>query len=389
MIARIIILILILTILPEIYLYKHHIKRNCRKHPFIGWLWLLPGILMAVYAVVLAFSRHFAPANTLWINLFLLLSGVLTMPKAVYSFCSWVGLKWRKYRGSTRNWGNLVGVFLALFCVYATIYGFTIGFRQLEVKHVDLYFSDLPKAFEGYRIAQFSDLHIGTYTGSKAHLAQVALDSVQAQHADVIVFTGDIQNLQPMEIYPFRKSLAALKARDCVFSVLGNHDYGDYVSEEPAIKVANERETQGLERRMGWQLLMNEHAVLHRGKDSIVIAGEEDFIRRNGKQPADLSKTLTGVEDGAFVIMLQHDPQAWHKSILKSSKVQLTLSGHTHGGQFELFGMRFTRLLSRHDLGLYKQGECCLYVNAGIGGLVPFRFGMPSEITVFTLHKKP
>ena len=154
------------------------------------------------------------------------------------------------------------------------------------------------------------------------------------------------------------------------------------------MKAFNERELISLERRLGWDLLLNEHRVVHRGKDSLVIAGEENGGAPPFLNKADLNKTLSSVSTGAFVIMLQHDPSAWRREILPKSRVQLTLSGHTHGGQLSLFGFRPTMLTASEDKGLYEQSGRYLYVSAGLGGVVPFRFEMPGEITVITLHKK-
>ena len=133
---------------------------------------------------------------------------------------------------------------------------------------------------------------------------------------------------------------------------------------------------------------MNEHAVIHRGNDSIVIGGEENEGSRRFPKKSDLSKTLRGVGPRAFLIMLQHDPTAWDDSIRPYSHARLTLCGHTHGGQIDIFGMRPTRLAYKEDTGLYQEKGRYLYVSSGIGALIPFRFGATPDIVVITLHRK-
>ncbi|PTL34212.1 serine/threonine protein phosphatase [Prevotella sp. oral taxon 376] len=388
MIARIIFPIILAIILPEIYFDIYYLRRRYKYRFWRRLLWLLPGILMLVYSVALATIRNFVPDDLKLLNMYLALVGLLVGPKAVFALFSFLGRLWCKMTHSRHNWGNLIGFFACLFGVYVFVYGYTAGFRKLDVNHVDLEFADLPDGFDGYRVVQFSDAHVGTFTGKRKKILLRAVDSINAQKADAIVFTGDIQNIQPSELYPLRGILSSLKAKDGVYSVLGNHDYSAYIKADSAVKVFNEQEIISLERGFGWNLLLNEHRVLYRGKDSLVIAGEENEGVAPHPDKADLRKTLSSVAGGAFVVMLQHDPSAWRRTILPESTVQLTLSGHTHGGQLSLFGFRPTMLMMSEDKGLYEQSGRYLYVNAGLGGVVPFRFGMPSEITVITLHKK-
>ncbi|MGI6231999.1 MAG: metallophosphoesterase [Prevotella sp.] len=384
MIARIIILILLAIVLPDLYFDQHYWKRSSHYRWWHRLLWWLPGLIMVGYTVGLSTIRNFVPDDLTVINVYLLIVGLFVIPKALVALCSVIGLLWCRLRHSRNNWGNLVALFLTLFTWYAVIYGSTLGVRRLRVKHIDLYFDRLPASFDGYRIVHFSDAHVGSFTGARVQLLKRDIDSINAQHADLIAFTGDLQNIQPSELYPVQSLLSGLHARDGVVSVLGNHDYAEYIHEAPAIEAANERETINRERQFGWQLLRNEHFALHRGNDSIVIAGEENYEK---PARADFAKTLKGIEGRPFTIMLQHVPAAWREQILPSKRVDLTLSGHTHGGQMSFFGLRPTHLTEPHDYGLFQREGALLYVNPGLGGLVFFRFGMPAEITVFTLHR--
>lgn len=389
MIARIIILLLVLLVGPQFYIDRRYLRRNkaSKAHNLKRWLRWVPTVLMVAWTAVLALSRDFVPQDMTAVNAYLLILGLVFVPKAVFWLCSVVGGALRRLLGKRNNWGSLVGVLLAVPIVAIVIYGSTAGIRQLSVKRVELAFKDLPAAFDGYRVVLFSDLHAGMFTGSLRATLQRDVDSINAQQADLIVFAGDVQNLRPSELYPVQDMLRELKARDGVVSVLGNHDYSAYTSDDPAIKAANERETVSRERQMGWTLLRNESLTLKRGGQAIVIAGEENGGSKPETDRDDLSKTLEGVANDAFVVMVQHDPTEWRRSILPGSTAQLTLSGHTHGGQVSLFGLRGTQLTSGEDRGLYDEQGRLLYVTSGLGGLVPFRFGVKPEIVVITLRK--
>ena len=180
-----------------------------------------------------------------------------------------------------------------------------------------------------------------------------------------------------------------IKAKDGVYSVLGNHDYANYIHASPSTKVANERETVRLIRQMGWHLLVNDHVAVRRSSDSIVVAGmANDGDSIHFPRLGDIQKTLNGVNPEAFVTMLEHDPSSWRRKILPESHAQLTLSGHTHAMQFALFGWSPASLIYDEWGGMFFEGDRAINVSTGLGGFIPFRFGMPSEIVVITLRKK-
>ena len=268
------------------------------------------------------------------------------------------------------------------------LYGHLVGYQQLEVHRYDFVSKDLPKAFDGYRIVQFSDAHVGTMTGSRQWLLQRAVDSINALKPDVIIFTGDLQNLHPDELQEHMETLRQLHAKDGVYSILGNHDYPTYLDCDEATKAALVKQMILYERELGWKLLLNEHSIVRRGSDSIVIAGMENWgSMKRMPRKGDVKKTLAGLSPDScpFIIMLQHDPSAWDEKILPECQAQLTLSGHTHGGQFELFGWSPASLSYKEWGGwTYKDGRA-LYVSTGLGALIPFRLGMPGEIVQITL----
>lgn len=306
--------------------------------------------------------------------------GIIALLTVVIAFVVW------RIR---RHWLRLVFVLTLLFCWYVFLWGAYVGIGRLEVKHVDLTFSDLPEAFDGYKIVQFSDVHLSTYDGRRSDILRRAVDSILAQHADAIVFTGDLQNKEPSEIKRHEAQLSRIKAPDGVFSVLGNHDYTMYTNLTNPIDIGrNQGNTEGFQMDMGWTLLKNERRIIRRDSARIVIAGMENDGEGRFPQLGNINSTLYGISRDDFVIMLEHDPTSWRRRILPHSHTQLTLSGHTHGGQFNMLGLTPAMFLYREYQGIYHIGERTLYVSKGLGGIAPFRFGASPEIVVFTLHKR-
>lgn len=386
MIARILIILLVVLFLPQFYVDRRKLRRRKAWVRALRWL---PAFLMGIWTVILALKRDFVPQDLTAVNVFLLILGVIFVPKAIYVFCSVVGRLVRKIFRLRYNWGNLVGLGLAFCAVYIVLYGSFVGVRRLNVRQVEISIPNLPEAFDGYRIVLFSDAHVGSFTGWRKSLLQRDVDSINAQQPDAILFVGDLQNQRPSELYPVQGILSALKARDGVFSVLGNHDYSDYIEDDPAIKTANDREMVNRQRQFGWKPLLNEHFVLQKNGSRLVIAGvENDATRGTPKPRRNIEKALEGLRQGDCVILLQHDPAIWRVETVSDPRVQLTLSGHTHGGQVSLFGLRATQMTKNEDYGLYREGDSQLYVTCGIGGLVPFRFGVSPEIVVLTLRAK-
>ena len=388
MIARIVIPLILVIVGSDLYIDVHYFRRRYSLSWWLRLLWWLPCIALSVYTISLASYTDFVPTNLTWLNTYLLLLGLFVGPKAVFALCSGIGSAIMRLAGYKRiNYGHFVGIILGFGAVLAYIYGLTVGIKQIKVNHVTLCFKNLPPTFDGYKILQISDLHVGSFYGWRQKILQAEMDSVRKQHADLIVFTGDLQNMRPDEIAPQAQILR--EATYGAVSVLGNHDDGHYV--------AGDMETQrrlldqlvdAEKNELGWRLLRNEHLVVRQGRDSIIIAGMEDEGEPPLPNRADIRKTMRGVHPGSFIVMLQHDPSAWKRDILPHSTVQLTLSGHTHGGQIQIFGHRPTEWKGHPDKGLYEQQGRFLYVNAGLGGLVSFRLNMPNEITVITLKSE-
>ena len=390
MIARAPYLFILLIIIPDLYFDFHYWRRKYSLgQRFCRWL---PTIGLVVYTIYLMYEKNFIPDNPNILHIYLLLLGLIAIPKLVYMLCSITGLTFSKliHRKSSKhpakNYGNLIGLVCVPVIWYIVLYGSFIGFNKVEVNRQTFTSPDLPKAFDGYKVVLFSDAHVGSYTARNEHILKKAIELINAQHPDMIVYTGDIQNTQPQDIYRHMDVLSSLRAKDGIYSILGNHDYGDYICGNTAKKVANMRETMSLEKQMGWTLLMNEHRYIDRGKSHIIIAGMEndgDGIRF--PQKGNIKKALKGINDDDFILMLEHDPSSWRRRIIPDGRAQLTLSGHTHKMQFALFDWCPMSLTGKEVNGWYTEDEQSLFVTAGLGGLIPFRFGAPGEIAVITL----
>ena len=397
MIARAPYLFLLLIIIPDLYFdlryWRHRYGNGLSAKRLLLWL---PSIAMVAYTIYLMYEKNFIPDNPVILYVYLLLLGLITIPKMVFMLCSITGLccskllhRWKDPSRPARNYGNLVGLLLLPILWFILIYGAFVGFGKMDVNRHTYTSPDLPSAFNGYRIVQFSDAHVGSYPKSRQWILQRAVDSINALHPDMIVFTGDLQNIHPQELYQHMDILSKLKAKDGVYSVLGNHDYAKYVECSEAQKVANCRETVSLEKQMGWIVLQNEHRIIQRGKDHLVIAGmENDGDGDHFPQLGNLPKTLSGLHKSDFTILLEHDPSSWRRKIIPDGRAQLTLSGHTHNMQFSLFGWCPMSLTGKEFNGWYHEGPQTLFVSAGLGGLIPFRFGATGEVTLIILRNQ-
>ena len=389
MIARIVIYLILIIVLSDLYIDMHYFRK---RYPIAWWqrlLWWLPSIGMVIYTCAMASIRDFAPNNLTWLNTYIFLLGLLVGPKAIFALISILGSIIRKYIIHTnRNWGHYLGILLACFAVGSFIYGLTYGVSNIQVKHVDLYFKDLPKSFDGYRIVHVSDLHLGTFNGWRSKILKAEMDSIEKQKANLICFTGDLQNIRPEEVEKMASVIR--QPMKGTISVLGNHDYTEYIKGDAKEKAAEEvRLINAEEKILKWTLLRNQNTeITSPAKESIYVCGTENDGRPPFPNYSNYRKAMQGIGPNSFVIMLQHDPSAWKRSILPKTTAQLTLSGHTHGGQMQIFGWRPTSIRQQEDYGLYEQKGRYLYITAGLGGMVPFRLNMPNEIAVITLHVK-
>lgn len=277
--------------------------------------------------------------------------------------------------------------------VLAINYGVLFGRYQFKTHKEVLEYENLPESFEGFRIAQISDMHLGTFDQMKRF--QKGLDQLQNQKPDIILFTGDMVNSSADEATPYIESIKELNAPFGKYSILGNHDYGDYHKwDSQQANEANLLKLQGIEAEMGFKMLNNEHVVLHKNGDSIILAGVENWGLPPFPQHGELSKALEGISAQNFTVLLSHDPTHWSEKVVNSpTPVALTLSGHTHGMQFgiEIGKFRWSPVKYRYAnwAGLYSNGKSKLYVNRGFGNIgYPGRIGIWPEITIIELRRK-
>ena len=397
MIARSFVLFLLLLVLPYLYIDLKYFRQ--KKVWWKRVLLYLPCVAMVAYASYLAMERDFIPGNDRIFILygFLLLLGVVVIPLWIFIICSLLGRGCsklvRKFKSPeqllkpAKNYGNLTGIASIPLIWLMVGWGSSLGFNKFEVNHIEYASSDIPKAFDGYKIVLFSDAHVGSYQKRNSDVLRQAIDSINAQKPDMIVFTGDLQNIQPSELYPHREVLGSLQAKDGIYSVLGNHDYASYLGCDEAVKAANDKEIISLQRQMGWTVLLNEHRIIQRDTSSFILAGmENDGDGKRFPQKGDIAKTLDGVADGKFILMLEHDPSSWRRKIIPDGRAQLTLSGHTPAMHFNILGWCPMSLTGKEFWGWYEEGHQKLFVTAGLGGLIPFRLGATGEIVVLTLR---
>jgi predicted MPP superfamily phosphohydrolase len=285
------------------------------------------------------------------------------------------------------------GLVLASIPFLGILHGITVGRYNFQVFHHDLSFKDLPISFSGLKIVQISDIHAGSFNNREA--VAKGVDLILAQKPDIIFFTGDLVNNLAEEMLEWKTLFARLNAPLGIYSIVGNHDYGDYVSwESLEAKLANFLQLQQIHKEMGWHLLMNDAHIIHKNGAEMAIVGVENWGNPPFPQYGDLTKALTKVHSDMFIILLSHDPTHWDEIVLPyPQKVHLTLSGHTHGMQFgvELGNIRWSPVSFKYPrwAGLYEESNQFLHVNRGFGTIgFPGRVGIFPEITVITLHSK-
>jgi len=284
---------------------------------------------------------------------------------------------------------------IALVPFLGIAHGMIAGRWRYRVKKETLYFDDLPPAFDGFTITQLSDIHSGSFDPD-SHREEVrqGIRMAQDQKSDLFVFTGDLVNNMASEMLPWKEEFAILRAPHGQFSILGNHDYGDYVEwESPAAKEQNMQDLYATHAEIGFDLMRDRNVVLEKGGDKIYLLGVENWGAGGFKQKGDISKALEGVPKDAFKVLLSHDPSHFDQMIsTQETEIHLTLSGHTHGAQFgvEIPWLKWSPVSLRYPrwAGLYNVGKRHLYVNRGFGFLgFPGRVGIWPEVTVITLKR--
>ena len=290
-----------------------------------------------------------------------------------------------------RKFISEIAFMVAAIPLGGTIYAMLKGKYDYKVHRQTIYFDDLPIVFDGFTITQLSDIHSGSFDNTTA--MQRGIDLAKAQKSDLFVFTGDLVNNFAWEIEPYIDRFKEIKAPFGQFSILGNHDYGDYAEWPNEIeKTANLEKLKQHHKSLAYRLLLDENITLEKNGQKISLIGVQNW--GNGfKQLGNLEKALNGVDKDAFKILLSHDPTHWEEKVKNHPvKVHLTLSGHTHGAQFgiEIPGFKWSPVKYRYPdwAGLANENGRYLYINRGFGFLgFSGRLGIWPEITVLTVKK--
>ena len=292
---------------------------------------------------------------------------------------------------SRQKFFSIAGVIFSTFTFAPLFYGMVKGAFSYKIRTEKLSFPNLPISFKGLKIIQISDIHTGSFISTEP--LTKAIELIQAQNADLIFFTGDLVNDKTEEVIPFLDILSKIKAPMGVYSILGNHDYGDYPRwDSKEEKLENFHQMIETHKKLGWHLLRNENIILEKGNDKIALIGVENWGGKLGfPKYGNIDKAISGTEDYIFKILLSHDPTHWDMKIKEHyPDIDLTLSGHTHGMQFgvEIPGFRWSpsQYIFKQWAGLYKHNSQYIYVNRGLGFLgYAGRVGILPEITVIEL----
>ena len=292
-----------------------------------------------------------------------------------------------------RSFLSKIALLVASIPIPFVLYGIYKGRYNYKVYKYDLSFDDLPVDFDGYQITHISDIHSGSLKNKNN--VEYAVKLINEQKSDLILFTGDIINNKSNELIKWKDLLSTMKASDGKFSVLGNHDYGDYVNwNNKQEKEDNFSDLLNFQKQMGFKLLLNENIKIKKGESNISLIGVENWGKGRFKKKGDIDKACIGLNKRDFKIVLSHDPSHWDKILIDhKTHFHLTLSGHTHGMQFgiEIPGwVKWSpaKWAYRQWAGLYNEKNQFLNVNRGFGVLgFPGRVGIPPEISVITLKK--
>lgn len=314
------------------------------------------------------------------------------IPKYFFVLLDFVASIPKFWRHKRMAWLTRLAVCLSVVMFGVMWWAALINRERTRVIEETLWIPDLPASFDGYRIVQFSDLHVGTFGTDTAFVSDL-VEEINSLRPDVVFFTGDLVNRRTEEIVPFTRPLSRLRAKDGVISILGNHDYGDYCDwPSQEAKDRNMASLVGHNRKMGWQLLLNDHTWLVRGRDSLAVIGVENIGDPPFKIYGDLEKSYPALNDSFPKILLSHNPAHWSAEVEDNDSVNiaLTLAGHTHAMQIEVAGISPAVFRYPKWGGLYwdKDKSSYLYVNIGAGTVgIPMRIGATPEITVITLRR--
>jgi len=385
--------VILLWLITDVYFYQA-VKLFVNSSAYLWAYWLIDILLISGIVAVVFVRRGSRGQQTLiaWLMGLMLLALVprlFSLPVLLIEDIT------RLFRGFPPRalWVSELTLSVAAVLFLIVLFGITRGRHFYRVRRETIYFPDLPEAFDGFSITQITDVHSGSFSNDAG--VQKGLDLVNAQKSEVILFTGDLVNNRATEMDRWIPAFAGLTAPMGKFSVLGNHDYGDYAKwATPDAKQANLARLKQVHSEIGFRLLLDEAITLQKDGQSITLLGVENWGKGGFHKYGDLKKATTDVPDDAFKVLMSHDPSHWDAVTLDHHQhIHLTLSGHTHGMQFgiELFGFKWSpiKYVYKQWAGLYRDRGRFLYVNRGFGFIgLKGRIGMWPEVAVITLKRK-
>lgn len=399
-------LVFLVIAIVEIYAFQAIKTVTKSKWILISYIVVSVAAILFIIYQVLKFDRSVGQTKMTLITLGLLL--LVLLPKIVLTFVllledvlrllmgmvtHFMGHNSDSFLPNRRKFVSQVALGLAAVPFLSLIYGMTIGKYNFKVIRQTLFFPDLPEGFEGFKITQISDVHSGSFDNEEK--IKYAIDLINEQEADLLLFTGDIVNAKADEMHPWIDIFNGIKKYEYgKYSILGNHDYGAYLDwKSEKAKADNFEAIKDLHRQIDFKLMLNEHTKIKKGNDEIALIGVENWGRHFGSN-GDINKATENLNAADFKILMSHDPSHWEYIVKHHPKnIQLTLSGHTHGMQFGIeipgyFKWSLAQYMYKQWAGLYQEFGRYIYVNRGFGfHAYPGRVGIMPEITVFELKK--
>ena len=401
-------LIILFVIIAIVELYAFQVIKTVTKSKWILIVYAIISVAAILFITyeLMKYDRSVGQTKTTLITLGLLLLTLL--PKLVLTFVllledvtriligtvtHFMGHNSDSFLPERRKFVSQVAIGLAAVPFLSLIYGMTIGKYNYKVIRQTLFFPDLPDAFDGFKITQISDIHSGSFDDENK--IRYAIDLINEQEADLLLFTGDIVNAKADEMHPWIDIFKGINKHEYgKYSILGNHDYGSYLDwKSEKAKAENFVAIKDLHRQIDFKLMLNENVKIKKGKDEIALIGVENWGKHFGEF-GDIDKATENVTATDFKILMSHDPSHWEYIVKQHPKnIQLTLSGHTHGMQFGIeipgyFKWSLAKYIYKQWAGLYEELGRYVYVNRGFGfHAYPGRVGIMPEITVFELKK--
>lgn len=382
--------LLLFNVLSDFYFYKYAVCRLTKNKILRASHWALDALFVLAIAVLFWFVSEDGGIPHSVYQTFMLIYVLVYVPKLAFMLFSFP-IIFSNNRTFRRIFTS-IGAFIGLIIFLSVLYGATIGRNSIRVTEIEIGSDKLPAGFNDYRIVHLSDIHLGNMSNDK--LLKKVLRETEQLSADMIIFSGDLVHSRTNEAYAFESVVKQFTAPDGVYTVLGNHDYGDYTewtSKEDYVQ--NGKDLEAFYERVGWQLMNNSSVVIDQGADSIALIGVENWGEPPFPQHGKLAVAMEGIDSTMYKILISHNPKHWTAEVKDKTDIDLTLAGHTHAMQLsvKLFGKRYSPSSLKYDLwgGLYSSGSQHLIINEGIGVvLFPFRLGATPEITVITLKKE-